>query len=125
MKRWIIPIIVLVLIVGVYYQFFRPETTHEVESTSPDGMYRCRVMEKTRTGSSIAHIHLDRRDGDRWHEFSHKEDSNDSAVRAAYSVDWDFDEQHATRGVTVYGLVSLSSKPDVIFTWRSPEQANR
>ncbi len=120
MKLCIGALVLVAVIVGIHLQFFYAWTTNEVESTSADGMYRCRVVEKTDNAESIAYIYLDRRDGDQWQEFSHRQDSNDSVTRS-YSVDWRYDQGNAVERVTVFGI--SGGTPDAIFTWHVPEQA--
>lgn len=100
------------IIVGVvlkHQSLTRETTTACVQATSPDGMYRCTVEEKSTATQSNVVITVYRRKimvlsgTNLWEIIDNKEVRNDSASRSNYSIDWSLDKKNRTRGITVFG----------------------
>jgi hypothetical protein len=107
-KRAILGTGILLLVVGglVCNHVFREKTSFEAVSTSPDGMYQCRVKETYRsTGGCVTHIEVLAFDLDsrRWESMEQKDVHNDSLRRSNYSIDWEYDGDHRTTGLGVFG----------------------
>jgi hypothetical protein len=99
-------VMLLLLCVGIYFLLFHMHTTAHVVSVSPDGMYKCELIERTNGGQSPAQIVLYRRLSPwtpDWGILDSADVHNDSACRSNYSVDWEYNEKHRSTGVVVFG----------------------
>ncbi len=102
----------LVVLPLVWYQrVTRERTTAWIQSSSPDGMFRCTVTERASPGRSGTEIVFEGRRKNLtspdsvglWVEIKRANVNNDSASRSNYSVGWEYDEKHRTTGITVFG----------------------
>lgn len=115
---------VIVIIVAVvffaYQSFFGEKVSFETTSISPDGMYRCEIRETYyHFGQCKTTIKVFRRNGSGnapWTLAKTEHISNDSVCRSNYSVDWQYDEHHRTRGLIVFGDFGTPPFPgEIIF----------
>ena len=107
----IVVVIAVILGVVVYREFYHRKVTFDSASISPDGMYRCEVIETQRSGDCETHITI-YVSNDPFHESSqgrwkllteYDASTHDSAARSNYSIDWEYDQQHRTQEVIVFG----------------------
>jgi len=121
MKRTLIAgaVIVVAGIAFLAYRFLGEKVSFETVSVSPDGMYRCEVIETQSLGQCKAKIRVFQRSNsveDPWELLESEEISNDSACRSNYSVDWQYDGRNRTELVTVFGDFGSPPFPgDIIF----------
>ena len=98
--------VIILPLLGLYFLFFHMSTTAHVVSVSPDGMYKCELTERANSGQSIAEVVLYRRmsswEAD-WEAMDSQEIRNDSACRSNYTIDWAYNKENRSVGVTVFG----------------------
>jgi hypothetical protein len=96
---------------------FRDHVTALVQSTSPDGMFRCTLTEwsgwKPRGGWGVqAKLVVEKRKSDYtgpdkergWEAFKREPiNVDDSACRSYYSIAWEYDAKHRTTGLILFG----------------------
>ncbi|HUT58904.1 MAG TPA: hypothetical protein VNA25_13740 [Phycisphaerae bacterium] len=118
-------VLVVLLLALLVHRFFAWRTTYRLVCNSPDGMYRCTIQEKARNGQVRAYVALHRRSSlysdPNWRVVKEQHLSSGSACRSNYSIDWHYDANHRTTGLTVFG--DFGSPPfegEVIFEWVWP-----
>jgi hypothetical protein len=108
-------VVALIVLVAVAWHFvFGQRVTAHFDSISPDGMYRCTVTERSSQNHSEAEIVVFKRlestyssGEESWAEIQRVPISNDSACRAYYSIDWEYDKNYRTTKLIVFGNFSV------------------
>ena len=109
-------------------QLFSEDTLETLESTSPDGMYRCSVKlthdGQARTYITVHGLSLAPRP--EWKVVAEEVVEDDSAGRSNYSIDWQYDERRRTTGVIVFGDFGGPPYPgEIIFRHHMPAPSTR
>lgn len=108
---WIVLLAALAIPIALVWMAARSawsgETNEErVNIMSPDGLYRCRVVQHWFNGraqvESIITLEQPSGNGKDWTQIDRQVISHDSMRPSYHSVDWDY-RAPRTRGVTVYG----------------------
>lgn len=99
----------MVALVMLYLAIGYPFVTAKLQSTSPDGIYKIKLTERSHTGQSGGWIELFESpvESESWRSVRVDRFYNDSLSRSGYAVDWQFDAVKKTTGVTVFGDFGL------------------
>ena len=116
-------VVVAIGIVLIHHVFFREWTSFEDTSVSPDGMYKCELKETQTPGQCNALIKVYQRKDltalsgeDLWEPLEEAKVYNDSVSRSSYSIDWEYDDDHRTRKLIVFGDFGTPPFPgEIIF----------
>jgi hypothetical protein len=120
-----VALVAIALVVVVGWIVFGRHLTAQVQSISPDGMFRCTVTEWSVPGNAQPTIVIERAtDGNMgihsedshkpWQGIKQATSPGDSAFRSSYSIAWQYDGNHRTTEVTVFGDYGTPPFPGTI-----------
>lgn len=102
----VVAVVLVLLCGGIYLLFFHERISERAVSVSPDGMYKCRVIERCSVGQSNGEVILWRRMSPwkpDWEMMDRGDIYNDSASRANYTINWMYNDKRRSTGIIVFG----------------------